>query len=170
MKTFVTIFSGAENVHLTKDVGMIPYIMDKDYGYDTSIVCFKNGEYPNLQPGMKLSFLHGFAKNKIQRIRIVLNYLLKNSKRIDVLNLFHVTLLTVFCSLVYKIINRKGCLYIKMDCSRKFEINKRFKPYFIFVTFFADIISYECLGGNKILEYICPSVKNKLIYIPNGFD
>ena len=37
-KTFVTIFPICENVHLTTDLGQIPYFMNKICGYDAKIV------------------------------------------------------------------------------------------------------------------------------------
>ena len=39
---FVTLFLPTENFHLTKDVGMIPYIMYKYYGYNSTIVSYDN--------------------------------------------------------------------------------------------------------------------------------
>lgn len=32
---FATFFPGCLNVHLTKDVGMIPYVLYRDFGYDS---------------------------------------------------------------------------------------------------------------------------------------
>jgi hypothetical protein len=58
--TFVTLFPGATNIHLTKDVGMIPFIMHKYYGYDSTLVCYKNDEYDYLETevkGLKIDFL-----------------------------------------------------------------------------------------------------------------
>ena len=37
-KTFVTIFEKLQNVHLTKDVGQIPYFMYKKSGYKSILV------------------------------------------------------------------------------------------------------------------------------------
>jgi glycosyltransferase involved in cell wall biosynthesis len=57
---FVTFFASCANVHLTKDVGMIPYILHRNYGYDSYIMCYKNGEYPSLSsevPGLRLLFM-----------------------------------------------------------------------------------------------------------------
>ena len=42
---FTTMFPLIENIHLVKDVGMIPYSMKKYFNYDSSIVTYKNLEY-----------------------------------------------------------------------------------------------------------------------------
>ena len=42
---FTTMFPRIENIHLVKDVGMIPYAMKKYYNFDSSIVIYKNKEY-----------------------------------------------------------------------------------------------------------------------------
>ena len=46
-KRFLTLFPELENVHLMKDVGMIPYIMHKEFGYDSYIAsyCSRKLEY-----------------------------------------------------------------------------------------------------------------------------
>ena len=41
---FVTLFLKTENVHLLKDVGMIPYHLYKDHDLDCSVACYKNSE------------------------------------------------------------------------------------------------------------------------------
>ena len=45
---FVTLFPQCQNIHLVKDVGMIPYVMHRDMGYDSYVMCYKNGDYPYL--------------------------------------------------------------------------------------------------------------------------
>ena len=48
MKRFVFIVPRFFNMHLKKDVGMIPYFMSKNYGYESWIVGYKNeDEYPS---------------------------------------------------------------------------------------------------------------------------
>ena len=42
MPIFYTIFPLSMNVHLLKDVGMIPYVLFRDYGYDSTLVAFQN--------------------------------------------------------------------------------------------------------------------------------
>jgi L-malate glycosyltransferase len=54
------LFPECRNVHLIKDVGMIPYILYKYYGYDSKIVCYNNETYSSLNKevkGLKLNFI-----------------------------------------------------------------------------------------------------------------
>src|SRR6476620_5530988 len=68
MKKFLTLFPYTENVHLIKDVGMIPYVLHKEYGYESTIASFQNGEYPYLEDdvkGLKQTFIKKiFKKDK----------------------------------------------------------------------------------------------------------
>ena len=41
---FVTMLLHTKNVHLLKDVGMIPYMLWKQYGYNARIITYKNEE------------------------------------------------------------------------------------------------------------------------------
>ncbi|HWQ18178.1 MAG TPA: glycosyltransferase [Methanotrichaceae archaeon] len=57
---FATFFPVCQDIHLTKDVGMIPYILQRDFGYDSYMICYRNGDYPHLEtdvPGLKMLFL-----------------------------------------------------------------------------------------------------------------
>src|SRR5438552_6640055 len=86
MKTFITIFPICENVHLTKDLGQIPYFMHKVYGYDSKIVCYKNSEsYDNLEgeaKGLKIDFIKNTGRISFLE-KEVLKYIYKNAKKID---------------------------------------------------------------------------------------
>ena len=58
--SFATFFPECENIHLTKDVGMIPYVMHRDMRYDAILISYRNGDYPYLDsevPGLKMRFM-----------------------------------------------------------------------------------------------------------------
>ena len=117
-KKFVTIFPICENVHLTKDLGQIPFFLKHNYNYDSSIVCYKNNkEYSNLNgevKGLRLEFI----ENKGRFIfleKSVLSYLKKNSRNIDVLNLYIFSKFSFVYGIYYKILNPKGFLFLKLD-------------------------------------------------------
>ena len=60
IKTFVTIFPHTENIHLIKDVGMIPYILQKHHDFDSYIATYNNGNYQFLDTevkGLKIRFI-----------------------------------------------------------------------------------------------------------------
>ena len=86
-KIFATIMD-IENVHLTKDVGLIPYGMSKYYGYNSYCVTYNNPPYSNLKnvPGLKI-----WAVKKITGDFDfdAFLFLMKHAKDIDVLNVYH---------------------------------------------------------------------------------
>lgn len=180
-KKFVTIFPAAENVHLTKDVGMIPYILGRDYGYDASLVCFTNGKYPiqkSLMPFLKLILLGENRKYVITRPSFrVVKYLFLNAKRIDVLNLYHLTYETILYAIVYCLFHRKGYVYLKLDMDsdafmqrkRRYSISRLFLFNFLLGKI-TDLVSYEVSKAERVLKTEFPALRKKIIHIPNGID
>ena len=87
-KRFCTIFPPAENVHLLKDVGMIPYVLYKEYGYNSTIACFNNGTYPALNgevKGLKIDFIDTDKNYKFGKPSFhVVKYIFGKAKHIDV--------------------------------------------------------------------------------------
>lgn len=69
MRRFVTIFDKANNVHLIKDVGQIPWMMHHLFNYDAAIVTHRKGIqfgiYKRKQKGLILSKYLKFGWNAI---------------------------------------------------------------------------------------------------------
>lgn len=178
---FTTIFPAAENVHLTKDVGMIPYVLGRDYGYDASLVCFTNGKYPtrkSLMPFLKLTLLGENRKYIITRPSFrVMKYLFHNANKIDVLNLYHLTYETILYAVVYRLFYRKGKVYLKLDMDsdafmrrkRRYSISRLFLFNFLLGKI-TDIVSYEVSKAEKVLKTELPALRERIIHIPNGID
>lgn len=169
---FATIFPETENVHLIKDVGMIPYIMYKKYGFDSKIICYNNGNYPYLKSdvnGLKIDFIKKYT-NKPLIDGII--YLLKNSRRIDVLHLFHFNKRSSMWILVYKSLNKKGKVYLKMDADQhiKFATNpseKSLKAYL--KRKILNKINLISVENTTIYKFIKEQWKINVKLIPNGF-
>lgn len=168
-KQFVTLFPYTYNVNLTKDVGCIPYIMHKVYGYTSTIVSFKNGEYEYLNSyvkGLKLKFL----RKENERIAGI-KYVLKNAKSIDVLNMYHMSVgKSLLCLCLYKLLNKQGVSYLKMDLDFKtldiIENYNFFKKIVLrLMSKNIDIISSESTVIARRVENI---LGRKVEYIPNG--
>lgn len=173
---FVTLFPETNNVHLTKDVGMIGYTLFKEYGYSATIACYKNGEYPYLNnevSGLKLDFIRNTG-NVLEDGRV---YLQENSRNIDILHLFHLDKRSLFWIQTYKSINPQGKVYLKLDADNRFKdimINKDI----INVLEKCNVISVETKGLYKYLNEIWPlrhqSLEKewplKIEYLPNGFS
>lgn len=183
-RRFVTIFPVTENVHLIKDVGQIPYNLYKHYGYDSTIVCYKNSDaYPNLDgevSGLKIDFLSDQGRKLFQE-RAVLNYLKAHAKEIDVLNLYHLTKETIYYGLYYKKLNPQGVLYVKMDVynemleqgivySKKWWKNAIHKAAERKFMRKVDLMSCENPISLGLLQNMFPTAKQKFFLVPNGVN
>ena len=175
-KTFSCIFPQSENVHLLKEIGMIPYTMQKDFGYRGQVVCYQNeSEYPYLKNplnnGLELYFAKKYTGNVILDFAI---YLFRFAKKIDVLFLIHVTSkCNFYWILLYKFLNPKGKVYLKMDMSLdsmkcyNFQLTGFKKKLENYVLDKCSCISVETKYFQNMIE---PLWKRKISYIPNGFD
>lgn len=200
-----------ENLELRKDTGQIPYHAYKTLGYDATLVSYYftlsggrskgpvkyppkdenviNNDYPYLKSevnGLKLHFMPDLGRGKFYE-RSILNYLMSESKKIDILNLFHFSAENIFYTLVYKFKNPKGKVYLKLDIdvdfykgqksifnvdgmfgSAKKSLYSRFLlPFFLKKI---DLISAESELGLSYFTNRFPLFKSKTFLIPNGVD
>ena len=180
-KKLTLIFKNVEKVHLGKDVFLVPYYLKKINNFDTTIVCpltDTNKELENEVKGIKINKLNCSKlkknSNKFYVKSKTIKYIIKNSRKIDVLASFHLhdgLLLLIF---LYKIINPRGFVYIKSDAacralpdivkgsSIKWNIKK-----LLFNK--VDVISIEDKKTFDETNAI-PFFRNKIILVPNGFD
>lgn len=164
-KTFVTIYPETENFHLTKDVGMIPYIMHKYFNYDSKIVCYRNGEYPYLADevkGLKIDFIEKATGDSESDTK---SYIIKNALDIDFLHLFHLCKRSLNLIVAYKALNPKGKVYLKLDSSVRDKQISLSEPI-IGILRLCDLISVET---KHLHEYFNRSWQIKVEYLPNGF-
>lgn len=185
-KKFVTLFPICEDVHLTKDLGQIPYFLHKLYGYDSIIVCYKNSEhYHNLKSevkGLKIDFIDN--TNRISFLeKSVLKYIYKNAGQIDVLNLYIFSKFTFVYGILYKMLNPKGFLFLKLDGynetfaegnqiihstkKNKNSILKYLEKIFLKKV---DLITIENLEGERLVKKMYPSIADKIMYLPVGVN
>lgn len=185
MIRFYTIFPEATLVHLNKDVGQVPIWLKHKFKFDSFLVT-SNSELTDQKKTFS-TCPHNIGIKIIPRIpevlffRInVLLYIVRNARRMDVLNLYHFTLHTLVEGALYKLLNRKGILYIKLDADPvRITTNNglipknvsRFTVMRLLIEFFfrvADIFSTEMLCLYQLLQRKHPTLTNKLLYIPNG--
>jgi len=170
-KRFVLIFDALQNVHLHKDVGQIPHQMYKHFGYDAEIVCHKNEEHYDYLDGelqgLKLKFITSSP----------LCYLLANAKQIDILMLFHVKTESIYATLLYKLLNPKGFVYVKYDLPDhelgyatwgNRNLITQIKRNVLFKMFVRklDLLSVEC---RQVYDRLIKIPSSKMIHVPNGF-
>lgn len=201
-KTFLHICEECEYTWIGKDNGMIPIYMKEIFGYNSQILTsnLKN-DLPDFERGItfiKVKRIFGFLGNFAYWVKILkrynlFKYLIKNSKNIDILMLFHVSKCSYWYSYIYKKLNPNGKIYIKVD----FELNvyrkeldiinkktKNLKEYFKRrrevkeynkrrkLIPMVDLISYESLDSYENMKdkYAGINYKGKVIYLPNGYD
>lgn len=171
MKRFLTLFPDTENVHLIKDVGMIPYVLYKEYGYDSTIASFENGKYPYMSKevlGLKQIFIKKiFKKNKFN----IYWFILSNFRKFDILQCYHIANKSLYYLLFFKFLKTitfsSGITYLKFDLDDS-VLQKDLRKKFIFLMMRINILSVESktlhfhLNNKKILD-------NRVNYIPNGF-
>ncbi len=164
-KTFVTLFPETENFHLTKDVGMIAYILHKYFNYDSIMVCYKNGEYPYLNnevKGLKIDFMERITGDSEEDGK---KYLIKNAARIDILHLFHLCKRSLNLIVTYKSLNPKGKVYLKLDAS-VYDKKITLSEPIINILKLCDLISIET---KHLYDYFNENWPITVEYIPNGF-
>lgn len=108
----VLYFDRMQDVHLTKDVGLVPHFMVNDKNieleYVTADKCITN-EFR----GHNITKIKRFPNAKINLCFYY--YLLKNRNNIDYLTMFHCRPLNLLTGIIYKLLNKNGKFYIKMD-------------------------------------------------------
>jgi glycosyltransferase involved in cell wall biosynthesis len=129
---FVTLFPDFEDFHLFKDVGMIPHFFGQN-GFDPEIVrcsklkgCTSQVETSDTFPSLTLvgSPKVCTVKTSFRIGGISLGlcvFLWRESKAINILNLYHFSTASKIYGLLFKIRNPMGYLYLKADYSPDFE-------------------------------------------------
>ena len=187
-KTFVVIFE-ALNEHLTKDVGSIPYVLARDYGYDSYLVChdigqkFSNEYALQFLKIIKLKPVKYLQSNNFRTFYFIsyLYFLLRNAKNIDIMQFYHNSMVSKTMAFAYKTLNPNGFVYLKLDgnviasgketknaylkivTSLRKAVKKIFKKSF-------DLISVETKKAYDNLKAYSPEWESKFIHIPNGID
>lgn len=182
---FITIFPPGSTIHLTKDVGQIPRIFAKEFGFDSALIT-ESIETPPKEDAQEFSF----KIIKIKKFPLFssahlssLYYLLRNASRINVINLYHLSLETKLLSILYKLINPRGFAYIKLDVNIQDEkhaieqkihrswIRKYFGTRFHNLFFRSvDAFSAESAEGLEIVSKRYPMMRGKLIEVTNGIE
>lgn len=171
---YVTIFPGAENIHLIKDVGMIPFILYKYYSYDSKLACYNNGSYDyinNVVKGLKIDIIKKYTGNETIDSCI---YLFANAKKIDVLNLYHLSRKSFILMLLYSFLKPDGKVYLKIDAGNEIKNYHFSKAGIKKITSFIKIkLLKRCklisIETKKLCSYLNNTWPTTVEYIPNGF-
>lgn len=182
--SFTIIFPVAQNVHLIKDVGQIANALCEHHDFDSTLVCYKNSKsYSYLKTEakhLKLDFI--FPKGKFLFLeKAVLSYLKIHAKKIDVLQLFHLTKETIYYALFFAFLNKKAKIYIKMDVyneTLEHDVIYSKKPIFQWIHKKAEkqflkkitVISAENPTSLTLLKQKFPILQHKAILVTNGVN
>jgi glycosyltransferase involved in cell wall biosynthesis len=178
-KIFCTLFTDLQNIHLIKDPGMIPLTFQNEYEYKSIVPIFGERQYPYKNVYFKdveMPIIYG-EKTQFTRDIARVRWLVKNAKKIDVLNLFFFYKGTWFLMWLYKKLNHKGLIYIHVDTDGERLINFEFSrnPVKNFISkriFLNDSVIEDTLWGVQNYKNV-QKLKNvwpfiNIEYIPNG--
>jgi glycosyltransferase involved in cell wall biosynthesis len=190
---YVFLFLTTHNFNLIKEPGMIPNYFNRIFNFNGTILTYKNGEYPFLEKycsSLKLDFIR--KSKHIQSFEInVLKYLIMKAKRIDFLNLIFPSYANFFYGFFYKLLNKKGFVYLKMDIHELFKQVDLFQRHRENTNFHGTLKMFHFYVRKKIIEFFFkkvdlisaeskelvsflikkyPNLSDKIIYIPNGVD
>ncbi len=171
MMRFLTFFPGLEDMHIAKDVGMIPYLLWKNHGYDSGILTYNKGPYPrqnNDMRGIKIEFISPLVPRPLRaplhRWLVLLEaapWLARNARRVDVLQLYHMSNDSIILAWIYKHLNPRGVAYMKMDGTLNAS------PWLMKHLCF-DLYTVESMDAWKRIRAQHPELDP--MYVPNGVD
>jgi len=171
MKKLVLVFEKLLNIHLVKDVGQIPYLLGRHFGFDASIACMNIDTYEHAETtvkGLKLEFTNSGSYL----------YLILHARKIDVCMLFHIRAKSIYQGLIYKLLNPHGFLYVKSDlkdsvvplvAQGKRGVLAQAYNRLLYNCFcrIVDLVSFETMS---VFRAITSIADHKKMYLPNGFD
>lgn len=113
---FITLSPECRNIELVKDVGQIPYVLGKEHEdiNATIVASCINKKGSNLENVAGLHIIHYPFLLKNTELTGVL-YLLFHSRKIDWLSLHHAGRRSYYWAKLYKFLNPKGKVYLKLD-------------------------------------------------------
>lgn len=168
---FLTLFPNAQNIHLVKDVGMIPYHLYKEFNYCSGISSFENGDYPYLDSevkGLKQYFIKRIFKN--ERLNVCW-FIFFNFRKWDILQCYHISKESIFYLYLFKFLKTLFFLpsitYLKLDSNDSIK-NLNISKLTLLLIKYIDIVSVE---SNSLCNFFNKTYFNfnKVNYIPNGF-
>ncbi len=175
MKRFITIFPQGENVHLIKDVGMVPFFLQKGGYYQATLACYKKEEEMShlRQELCGISYKRIFKFFKNENLNIFF-FILWNIRKYDVIMFFHQSLFKTLIALFFKIITWNSLkFYFKLDANDSIQESKLatsrsfFTDFKVYLYNRIDLISVET---RYLQQFLSKQLGMKVAYIPNGFD
>lgn len=164
---FLTIYPACTENEVFKDPFQLPYNLKKRYNIEASFVCWKINDLNVIKQvkGLKIRCIKKFINNEV--ITILL-YVALHAKKIDWLNLYFLNKSRLIIAKVYKMLNPKGHIYVKMDAGGylidHLEIFDSLNSTDLKKI---DLISCESKCMSRIFS---EKLGRPVIYVPNGFS
>ncbi|URN95759.1 MAG: glycosyltransferase family 4 protein [Candidatus Pristimantibacillus lignocellulolyticus] len=183
-KSFYLLAPYMADNHLTKDIGIIPYIMQKYVGYKAVFATYKppngNVTWPTLQlysEDIEIDYIEPsfeyhpehvmdtvFSNNVYDCGNDLEQYIESNASKINVLFIFGFYQFYYNAINKYKELNPTGKVYLKLDANIIWINNTILTDEFTKFLGNCDIISSETM-----VEYISQKWSVPIHYIPNGY-
>lgn len=115
---FVLLYPEMRNIDLIKDVGMIPNTLRTQFNFDSKIVCIKNEDFIHYRDINNVEIQYLNVKHTNSKLDIFVAsclYLIKNSKNIDILQLYHPVKSNFIWLKIFRHFNKLGKVYLKLD-------------------------------------------------------
>ena len=185
-KNITLLWRKLNSLDFGKDVVLVPYYLGQALGYQVEICCGYSEEIATQISKRQKKDLHFVRRplgyKPLQRIPIYVKYLWQNASRINLLMCFHWRLETFVNILLYKILNRDGLIYVKLDTEsgKEWDLSR---CSFIGRTI-RKIIYNSCLSKVNVIscetsqpynslchnKYFGDQLRKKLVLMPNAFD
>ncbi|MEQ1308514.1 glycosyltransferase [Acinetobacter bereziniae] len=172
-KNFICIFPQGENIHLIKDVGMIPFVLGKEGYYNTTIAFYEDQiNLPYLRNEVNgLNYERIPRLFKYESINILL-FLIKNLSKYNIVMFFHGGKGKIFNVLFFKLITLKRMkFYFKLDMDSS-EINNNFNKKsirFKLTKVFSSYIDLLTVESIKMNDFLNKESFYRTKYLPNGY-
>lgn len=174
MIKMLTVFAPCENVHLVKDVGMIPYMLKKKFDYEVTLASYDNGEYPYLETevvGLRQSFIPKLFNHQLLD---VLLYILLNFRKYEVLQCYHLTKESAIALTLFKLLrlfHQNKVTYLKLDVDDQI---RNFRFHGISGYFFRGMMQKISLITVETEQLSCylnehNTFGREVSYVTNGF-
>lgn len=167
---FFTLYPRGSSIELYKDVGQIPYTLGLRDDVETKLICCyaTPEEVKRKGPeGLQYEQIRMIFKNQTLT---GLWYIIKHARKVDWFNFYHGGRHTYYWSKLYKFLNPKGKVYLKLDLSyagcEKYSGDDKELRIFEKSVGIADIVSVE---SEKIKELTQQFTKQNLEVFANGY-
>lgn len=184
-KQMILVFHDFTMDHLGKDVFLVPYYMGKELDVNVKICYPRRKNNLNLPKEYRGVTLESFYCPETIGLKyyypiFAILWIVRHYKEIDILMLFHFFYRTMLITNVFRCLNKKALLYVKLDIPVFVvnTINQRLKRNklltFLYKKFTKKVNFFSC-ETSEVLDCIQKSkmyslVKDKLYLMPNGFD